>query len=579
MDSQPDPDIQIAGYRIEARVGSGGMGEVYRAVQLSLGRRVALKILAPKLADDDVFRRRFLRESRIAASIDHPSIIPIYETGEEGGLLYIAMRYVDGMDLATLLKRDGRLEPARALAIMAQVASALDAAHAHGLVHRDVKPANILLAASPAGTDGHCYLCDFGLIKQVGAEEAQSALTATDQFVGTIPYVSPEQIEGQALDGRADIYSLGCVLFQCLTGSVPFQGSTDIEVVFAHLREPPPPLSGRAPTLSPTMDAIIARAMAKSRDDRWPTCSALIDALKTQIPPTSPHPSPTPDDDTRSMPLPPRDPAAPPRRPADPGPDPGATVRQPGDAEGSVRLPAAAGAGSPPPAPPLGRPARTPEYLRPASGPPEGERSPVESGMPRAVHRGDGGGSGGGDGGPDRGGGDGRERGGGRQRGRGWLVVLAAVVLPAGAYFATVQVLSQDQQVGIAPEVTVVETAPPATARPKCPGGITTPETSTPARTAPLNAIRAHTGWNDAFLVNEMRAWRTSDGQRRWYVKARQRDDQSRNGRWLVGQEPGGQAQVLASAAFDTEGYVASDWDAADGQKVPTGVAGCLTDT
>ena len=157
--------------------------------------------------------------------------------------------------------------------------------------------------------------------------------------------------------------------------------------------------------------------------------------------------------------------------------------------------------------------------------------------------------------------------------------MLAAVVLPAAAYFATVQVLSQDQQVGIAPEVTVIETTPPATARPKCPGGITTPETSTPARTTPLNAIRAHTGWNDAFLVTEMRAWRTSDGQRRWYVKATQLYDQSRNGRWLVGQEPGGQAQVLASAAFDTEGYVAGDWDAADGQKAPTGVAGCLTGT
>ncbi|HEX5882190.1 MAG TPA: serine/threonine-protein kinase [Actinomycetota bacterium] len=175
MDRQPDPDIQIAGYRIEARLGRGGMGEVYRAVQLSLDRRVALKVLPPKLAADDVFRRRFLRESRIAASIDHPSIIPIYETGEDGGLLYIAMRYVDGMDLSTLLRREGRLAPARAVAIMAQVASALDAAHARGLVHRDVKPGNILLAAGPAGGDGHCYLCDFGLIKEMDVQQARSA--------------------------------------------------------------------------------------------------------------------------------------------------------------------------------------------------------------------------------------------------------------------------------------------------------------------------------------------------------------------------------------------------------------------
>jgi serine/threonine protein kinase len=631
VDSQPDPDIQIAGYRIEARVGRGGMGEVYRAVQLSLGRRVALKILAPELADDDVFRRRFLRESRIAASIDHPSIIPIYETGEEGGLLYIAMRYVDGMDLATLLKREGRLEPARALAIMTQVASALDAAHARGLVHRDVKPANILLAASPAGTDGHCYLCDFGLIKQVGTEEAQSALTATDQFVGTIPYVSPEQIEGRSLDGRADVYSLGCVLFHCLTGSAPFQGSTDIEVVFAHMREPPPPLSGRAPHLPRTLDAIIARAMAKSRDDRWPTCSSLIAALKAQVPPELLDPSPTPDAETRSMPRPrraaprssavptpaplgPAAPAAPNRAPAplapaapnrapgplnpapatpqpdpeataphpapspyssapghaapggapsEPVPDPGATVRQPAasaaDPGATVRLPAAAGAGSPPPpAPPLGRPARTPDHPRPASGPPEGERSPAVSGVPGAVHRGGGA---------------------GRRRGRGWLIVLAAVALPAAAYFATTQFLLQDQRVGTAPDPTVVETTPPVTAGSECPGGFTQPAAGTPSRTAPLDAIRAHTGWSDRFMVDEMRAWRTSEGHRRWYVKASQEGDESRNGRWLVGQDQGGQPRVLASAAFDTQGYVASDWDVADGQKAPTGVAGCLSGT
>jgi serine/threonine protein kinase len=625
VDSQPDPDIQIAGYRIEARVGRGGMGEVYRAVQLSLGRRVALKILAPKLADDEMFRRRFLRESRIAASIDHPSIIPIYETGEEGGLLYIAMRYVDGMDLATLLKRDGRLEPALALGIMSQVASALDAAHARGLVHRDVKPANILLAASPPGTDGHCYLCDFGLIKQVGTEEAQSALTATDQFVGTIPYVSPEQIEGRPLDGRADVYSLGCVLFHCLTGSVPFQGSTDIEVVFAHMREPPPPLSGRAPNLPRSLDAIIARAMAKSRDDRWPTCSSLIAALKAQVPPQLLDPSSTRDAETRSMPLPrpttppgvaptpapvvPPTPATPqpdpeataphpapspypsaPSHAAQGGapsesvPDPEATIRQPAtsaaDPGATVQLPAAAGAGSPPPpAPPLSRPARTPKYPRSASGPPEGERSPAAGGVPQAVHRGT---RGHGEDGSYRDDGDeshGRDGGTGRRRGRGWLIVLAAVALPAAAYFATTQFLLMDRRVGSTPDPTVVETTPPVTAGSECPGGFTQPVAGTPTRTAPLNAIRAHTGWSNQFVVDEMRAWRTSEGQRRWYVKASQQGDESRNGRWLVGQVPGGKAQVLASAEFDTQGYVASDWDVADGQQAPTGIGGCLTGT
>src|ERR671914_1003275 len=168
------------------------------------------------------------------------------------------MRYVEGSDLARLLEREGRLEPDRALAIIGQVAGALDAAHARGLVHRDVKPANILLA-EPAPGAAHCYLCDFGLIKQVGAEQAFSALTATDQFVGTIPYVAPEQIEGRDLDGRTDVYSLGCVLFQCLTGAVPFAGATDVEVVFAHLREPPPRASAAVPTLPTTVDAVIAR--------------------------------------------------------------------------------------------------------------------------------------------------------------------------------------------------------------------------------------------------------------------------------------------------------------------------------
>jgi len=181
--------------------------------------------------------------------------------------------------------------------------------------------------------------------------------------------------------------------------------------------------------------------------------------------------------------------------------------------------------------------------------------------VPRAVHRGDG---------------DGRER---PRKGRGWLIVLAAVVLPAAAYFATVQLLSEDQRGGIAADVTVVETAPPTTARPRCPGGFTEPVPRTPTRSAPLNAIRAHTGWSDEFLVDEMRAWRTSAGQRRWYVKASQLGDRSRNGRWLVGQDQGGRPRVLASAPFDTRGYVAGDWDVADGQKAPTGVAGCLAGT
>ena len=553
MDSQPDPDIQIAGYRIEARLGRGGMGEVYRAVQLSLGRRVALKVLAPKLADDDVFRRRFLRESRIAASIDHPSIIPIYETGEDGGLLYIAMRYVDGMDLSTLLRREGRLEPARALAIIAQVAGALDAAHARGLVHRDVKPANILLAAGPAGSDGHCYLCDFGLIKEVSAEQAQSALTATDQFVGTIPYVAPEQIEGRDLDGRADVYSLGCVLFHCLTGSVPFERMNDIEVVFAHLREPPPSPSSRAPGLPKAMDAVIARAMAKSRDDRWPTCSALVTAMEAEVRSTAPAPTAPADQETRSMQMPPIPVVPPGTSPAEASPAaaPPATVPLTAVPPADPAAPTGIEPGLAPP------PAGRPEPARPVSRPPEGERSGPGEGVPAAVHRG---------------GRDGR-------RGGWWLLAVAAIVLPVAAYVGARQLLSDEQpQRGAAQGTTVTATTDPPTES-RCPGQISRPAPRTANRTAPLDAIRAHMGWTDEFVVREMRTWRTSDGGRRWYVKAYQQDQLSLQGRWLVEKEAGGQPVVLASAPYDSRGYKASDWDVADGQETPAGVAGCLAGT
>ena len=298
MDSQPDPDIQIAGYRIEARVGRGGMGEVYRAVQLNLGRRVALKVLAPKLAADDVFRRRFLRESRIAASIDHPSIIPIFETGEDGGLLYIAMRYVDGMDLASLLRREGRLEPARALAIMAQVASALDAAHARGLVHRDVKPGNILLA--PPVLDGdpeHVYLVDFGLAR---SDNDDRSLGGTGSFLGTPRYAAPEQVAGRPVDSRTDGYALGCVLYECLTGQPPFPNGSGEAVLLAHLESPPPRVTALRPDLPPAIDQVITRAMAKAPADRFPDCRSLITAarqaltMSPQIPDTAGLHRPTP---------------------------------------------------------------------------------------------------------------------------------------------------------------------------------------------------------------------------------------------------------------------------------------------
>ena len=226
-----DPRIgsELLGYRIEALVGRGGMGAVYRAEDLALGRKVALKLLAPELASHERFRARFQRESRLAASIDHPSIVPIYEAGEVQGQLYIAMRYVEGTDLGTLLRREGRLEPARALAIVAPVADALDEAHEHGLVHRDVKPSNVLL-----DTRGRAFLADFGLTKR-----ADDDAEFTGGLLGTVDYVAPETIEGSAVDARADVYSLAALLHECLTGRVPFVRDTDMAVLWAHVHDPP----------------------------------------------------------------------------------------------------------------------------------------------------------------------------------------------------------------------------------------------------------------------------------------------------------------------------------------------------
>jgi serine/threonine protein kinase len=222
----------VAGYRVERLLGRGGMGAVYLAEDTSLGRKVALKLLGPELAADERFRERFLRESKLAASLDHRGIVPIYQAGESDGTLFIAMRYVEGSDLRTVLG-EGALEPARAIATLEQVADALDAAHASGLVHRDVKPGNILL-----DTRGHAYLSDFGLTKQASS---QSGLTQTGQLVGTLDYVAPEQIEGREVDGRADVYSLTCVLYECLTGTKPFARESEVATLWAHINEPPRP--------------------------------------------------------------------------------------------------------------------------------------------------------------------------------------------------------------------------------------------------------------------------------------------------------------------------------------------------
>ena len=256
-----DSGSSFAGYQIESVVGRGGMGVVYRATDLSLERPVALKLVAPELAEDELFRRRFLKEPRLAASLDHPNVVPIYEAGEHDGQLYLAMRFVDGSDMRTLLRREGGLPAERALDILAQVAGALDAAHRRGLVHRDVKPANVLV-----DEDGHAYLTDFGVTKQLGGNT-----TETGQIVGTLDYVAPEQIRGEDVDARADGYALACVLYECLAGRPPFHRATEAETLWAHMQEPPPPLPGH-----PALQPVMAKALAKDPDDRYATCGELI---------------------------------------------------------------------------------------------------------------------------------------------------------------------------------------------------------------------------------------------------------------------------------------------------------------
>ncbi len=271
MQVSDDPRVgtELAGYRIESLLGWGGMSVVYLAEDLRLKRKVALKLLAAGLAEDASFRDRFLRESELAASIDHPNIVPIYEAGTAEELLFIAMRYVEGRDLKERLQR-GRLDPADAIGVIAQVASALDAAHERGLVHRDVKPSNVLLdtGARPDGSD-HVYLADFGLTTRVSEK---TGIADDGHLLGTIDYVAPEQIAGEEIDGRADIYSLGCVLYECLVGQPPFRDDSDLAVVFAHLEtESPAPSAGR-PDLPAALDAVIARALAKEPEQRYPSC-------------------------------------------------------------------------------------------------------------------------------------------------------------------------------------------------------------------------------------------------------------------------------------------------------------------
>src|SRR4051812_26059368 len=276
-DRTDDPRIGkvIAGYRVEERVGRGGMGVVYRAEHLNLRRRAAIKIIAPDLAESEGFRERFTREARIAAALQHPNIVTVYDAGEVDGLLYLAMQYIQGNDLSAVLRKDGRLRPYRAVDVCRQVASALDAAHAMGLIHRDVKPANVLIEGRTA------FLTDFGLTKRLDGTHTE--LTRAGDVVGTIHYVAPEQIEGAQVSARSDVYSLGCLLFHCLTGQVPFARDTDVAVIYAHLSEDPPKLTALRPELPAGLDGVIEKALDKSPDRRFPSCGDLINAARAVI--------------------------------------------------------------------------------------------------------------------------------------------------------------------------------------------------------------------------------------------------------------------------------------------------------
>ena len=254
----------VGGYRVDELIGHGAMGVVYRVTNVALNRIYALKVLAPELAEDERYRGRFQREMRMAASLHHPNVVAIHYAGEEEGLLFLAMDYVHGTDLSDLLLKAGPLAPERAVELLAQVAAALDAAHAKGLVHRDVKPANVLVTVIDG--EEHAYLTDFGLAKR---NDTLSGLTVEGSVIGTVDYMAPEQVSGDRADARTDVYALGCVFFQMVTGKVPFERETSVAVLFAHVHDPPPaleePLSEEYPELAPVLE----RAMAKQPGDRY----------------------------------------------------------------------------------------------------------------------------------------------------------------------------------------------------------------------------------------------------------------------------------------------------------------------
>src|SRR3954465_926138 len=328
---------EIGGYRIVNLLGQGGMGVVYLADNVHNGQRVALKLLTPDLARSSGFRERFSREASYASSLRHPNVLEVYDAGEQDGVLYIAMQYVEGEDLKALLSREGRLDARRTVGILGQIASALDAAHTTGLMHRDIKPGNVMIAA---GQPERCYLTDFGLSKNPSSDSI--ALTAQGEFVGTIDYTAPELVLGKGADARLDVYSLGCLFYECLAGQPPFPKERDVEVLYAHIQDPPPRVSAVRPDLPPALDDVIVKAMAKKPEDRFPTCSAFIDAARTIVGEPAPAPGPPPPPPV-GVPVPPAAAGGPPPPPPPPGPAPAA---EPPPPPGAV-----AGPSDPTPAP------------------------------------------------------------------------------------------------------------------------------------------------------------------------------------------------------------------------------------
>jgi serine/threonine protein kinase len=283
----------FAGYTIESVLGSGAMGVVYVARQRSPERRVALKLITPAFAGDEVFRERFLREATAAAAIEHPNILPVYAAGESDGILFIATRLIDGADLGEILRGSPELPLDRVARIVGQVGGALDAAHARGLVHRDVKPGNILVTRRPSEEEADlCYLTDFGV--STWTTSSAAAITLTGQLMGTANYVAPEQIEGKPVDGRTDLYALGCVLYECLTGRAPFSGRGPAATLYAHLHEEAPAPRTVRPGLPPGVDEVVGHALRKSPQERYATCRALTQDLRAALAGPSPTPASIP---------------------------------------------------------------------------------------------------------------------------------------------------------------------------------------------------------------------------------------------------------------------------------------------